>query len=134
MFLRLVAWVAGTFVVGTATHIWRIFRRIARVQSGRIRTFHTIPTSLYASMTVRQLVNPRQHVASFIAYSMPIELRGPQVIVSDEAILARFVQGVFFGPVLALERTMIRFSGLEMTHFTSAYSYQHLWSPDSLPL
>ncbi|ROT34469.1 hypothetical protein SODALDRAFT_353789 [Sodiomyces alkalinus F11] len=133
--LKLILWTTAAAVVSATAYIWAVFRSVSAINGEHMQTSTVVPSSLIRSTTVRRLVNPRGHMMVFCSFAYTFELRGPQVIVSDEAVLARFVRGFFFGPVLAVERTFIKMFVPALTRFKDAPGFadrHNVWSSSSL--
>jgi hypothetical protein len=95
--LALAVAAASTYSLFTLHHISSISLR-------NITSTETISEIFQNSKSVTSIVNPKNHIAHNSSRSISVTVPRD---VSDEAILARFVQGFFGGYVLAPERSVL---------------------------
>lgn len=96
-------------------HAWDVYRAVSPVPIRSITIADSIPESLKASSTLK-VVNPRGHVALKDSRCIDFELPAG---LSDEAVLAAFMEGFFGGKVFGIERLLLQVTGLNLVHYSS---------------
>ena len=107
-------------VAAACTYSLFTLRHISSISPRNIKSTKTISEIFQNSNSIKSIVNPKNHTAHNSRRSVSVTIpRG----VSDEAILARFVQGFFGGYVLAPERSVLGLLRLNLVGYDqSKYS------------
>jgi hypothetical protein len=104
---------AAVAFAATGIYVFQACSAISNLSTSHISSSPSIPESLRRSKAT-SIINPNNHVTVDDTRSITLDL---PVRLSDEEILARFVQGFFGGRVFAPERSILRTVGRELTRF-----------------
>lgn len=91
-------------VATACTYSLFTLHHISSISPRNIKSTKTISEIFQNSKSVKSIVNPKNHIAHNSSRSISVTVPKD---VSDETILARFVQGFFGGYVLAPERSVL---------------------------
>ncbi|KAI5460872.1 hypothetical protein BGZ63DRAFT_358057 [Mariannaea sp. PMI_226] len=105
----------GVPAVGLLSWGVQVYMHTRIPDSAQIQQFMDIPDSFRKSPTIDKIVNARRHQAPGDSLCVTIELPPQHKDVSDEQLLAKFVQGYFGGSVISLERSVLRILGRNLT-------------------
>lgn len=112
---RLFATATTAVLAATGTYSFLTWRQISHIESNRVVSKPSISDSFKHSRSVKEIVNPRGHITQHTSHS--ITIAAPKGV-SDEVLLARFVNGFFGGYVFAPEGTVLRALGRRLVDLT----------------
>ncbi|KAH6892412.1 hypothetical protein B0T10DRAFT_483744 [Thelonectria olida] len=102
------------------TYGFLVYRRTRATDSKRIQRFDRIPDAFRQSPTITKIVNVKNHAAIGDSRFIAIDIPSQHQHLSDETLLAKFVQGFFGGVVISPERMTLQTLGLNLVHFSQA--------------
>jgi hypothetical protein len=118
-------------LVGGVAYTTAVYREISGVPASTVSSEDFVPSSLRNSKTVR-IVNPQQLTATGDAYSTRIDIPNRHKDVTDEILLASYLNGFFGSWVFAPERFLLTaFRPRSLTKFSGLPSSRHekyIWS------
>jgi hypothetical protein len=114
----------GLPTIFACKHVFDVYRAISPAPRRRIVEVDSIPDDLEESSTMREHVNASSHVA--LRDSRYIDLDLP-VGMTDEVILARFVEGFFGGSVFRMERGLLRLFRMDLVNYSGEWKHT-IWS------
>jgi hypothetical protein len=112
-------------IAAASTYSLFALYHISSISPRNITSTKTISEIFRTSKSVKSIVNPKNHIAHNSSRSISVTVPRD---VSDEAILARFVQGFFGGYVLAPERSVLGLLRLDLVGYD-----QRKYSPSYWP-
>ncbi|KAF5489779.1 hypothetical protein CGCS363_v011805 [Colletotrichum siamense] len=98
-------------------HAWEVYNQIRVVDRRRIHSDNGISDAYCQSSTIKDIVNPRNHVSTSDSRYVDLTLPKNASKVTDERILAAFTHGFFGGKVFAPERIVLAAIGRDFTGF-----------------
>jgi hypothetical protein len=110
----------GLPTVLACKHVFDVYRAISPAPRRKIIELDSIPDDLEESSTLKEHVNASSHVA--LRDSRYIDLDLP-VGMTDELILARFVEGFFGGSVFRMERGLLRLFRMDLVNYSGEWEY-----------
>lgn len=118
--------------VAVGSYSYVAYRKLASTTSLHISSSSTIPKLLADSNTNRNIVNPNQHVHLDDSREVRLILSNS---LSDEQILARFVNGFFGGWIFAPERTVLKTTRMHLPQIEALIDMpipEHVWSTNQI--
>ncbi|KAF3807373.1 hypothetical protein GCG54_00008830 [Colletotrichum gloeosporioides] len=109
--------VAAVPAVFALKHAWEVYGQTRVVDRSRIVSKGDISDAYRQSSTIKDIVNPRDHVSTSDSRYVDLTLPKNAREVTDERILAAFTHGFFGGKVFAPERIVLAAIGRDFTGF-----------------
>lgn len=104
-------------------HAWEVYDQTRVVDRRQIISNGDISDAYRQSSTIKDIVNPRNHVSTSDSRYVDLTLPKNASKVTDEWILAAFTHGFFGGKVFAPERIVLAAIGRDFTGFEGESGY-----------
>ncbi|KAL0937283.1 uncharacterized protein CTRU02_207014 [Colletotrichum truncatum] len=119
-----------------SAHIWDIYEKTRIVDWQRITSKDDASATFRQSITIKNLVNPRDHISTSDLRYADLKLPRAAQGLNDDYLLAAFIRGFFGGKVFMPERVVLQVVRRKLAFFeglSTKNDIEQVWSVSDIP-